>query len=316
MDNNLLTKNYLNQGYIISESLIDESEIFDLRNDLDKEFEEYKDGHSKKLMDFKNSELIQKIIKIYNSDKIKKIKSELKEISGTDVSLLPTFEVHKNYHINLKEFHGWHRDCGGELVYNYCKKILYKNDYLFSKVGIYLQRNNEYGGCIDLIKKSHKNFSNLKLILRKINSIPLKIITLLHKYLNNLYFLIPESFFMFLLRGKKLNPEKGSAVFFDSRITHRGSPISKKKLKDINYLKGSYRAVLPKKFDKYSIYCHFGNSEAVDSYMFDRLKRKNNKDELKIWTQEMKHISQYDKNFSQEINLVIEPVLKKYKEYL
>ena len=34
MDNNLLTKNYLNQGYIISESLIDESEIFDLRNDL------------------------------------------------------------------------------------------------------------------------------------------------------------------------------------------------------------------------------------------------------------------------------------------
>ena len=41
----LLIQGHLNQGYIISESLIDEREIFDLRNDLDKEFEEYKDEH-------------------------------------------------------------------------------------------------------------------------------------------------------------------------------------------------------------------------------------------------------------------------------
>ena len=157
---------------------------------MDKEFKntEKKSGNGIRINNFKNSELINKIILLFKSPEIQKTIDDLKRISGSEVSLLPFFEVQKNYHVNLKEFHGWHRDCGGELVYNYCKKILYKNNYLFSKVGIYLQRNNEYGGCIDLIKKSHKNFSNLKLILRKINSIPLKIITLLHKYLNNLYF--------------------------------------------------------------------------------------------------------------------------------
>ena len=44
---------------------------------------------------------------------------------------------------------------------------------------------------------------------------------------------LPEKFFMFILNAKKLCPDKGSAVFFDSRIIHRGSPISKDKAKEI-----------------------------------------------------------------------------------
>ena len=64
--------------------------------------------------------------------------------------------MHKNYHVNLKEFHGWHRDAGGEMRHKYCNKILGEDNYLFSKIGIYLQNNTEYGGSIDIIKKSHK----------------------------------------------------------------------------------------------------------------------------------------------------------------
>jgi hypothetical protein len=36
---------------------------------------------------------------------------------------------------------------------------------------------------------------------------------------------------MFLMNAKKIYADKGSAIFFDSRLIHRGSPISKKKFK-------------------------------------------------------------------------------------
>ena len=121
---------------------------------------------------------------------------------------------------------------------------------------------------------------------------------------------------MFMLKGKKLFPQKGSAVFFDSRIIHRGSPISKKNLNDVKFISGKYKAFLPKIFDKYSIYCHFGSTEAVDSYMFDRLKRAGNSDELKRWIKQIKFISEYDMSLADEINLIIDPIKKKYSKYL
>jgi len=318
MENNLIAKNYAKTGYVISKCLFDENEILSLRKELDKEFSEHKEdqGASRFIEKFNNTELVKKLIKLYNSDHIKTIKRELQELSKKNVSILPPLEVHKNYHVNLKETHGWHRDCGGEMRYNYCNNILFKKDYLFSKVGIYLQDNSDFGGSIDIIEKSHKNFSKLKIFIRKIKSLPLKIITSLNKYLNKLYLLIPENFFMFVINGKKLYPEKGTAVFFDSRLIHRGSPISKKNLNDIKYVQGKYTAILPKAFDKYSIYCHFGTTEAVDSYMFDRLKRDGKSNELKKWIRQIKFISKYDKNLSEEIALVMNPIIEKYGDHL
>ena len=64
--------------------------------------------------------------------------------------------------------------------------ILFKKDYLFSKVGIYLQDNSDFGGSIDIIEKSHKNFSKLKIFIRKIKSLPLKIITRKYNYIISL----------------------------------------------------------------------------------------------------------------------------------
>ena len=249
------------------------------------------------------------------SDKIQNICNELEKLCGKPVSLLPTFHVHKNYHINLKEVHGWHRDAGGELFYDYCKKKLSQKSYLFSKVGIYLQNNTDFGGGIDIINKTHKNFTPLKTIIRKILNIPFRLITFLHKYVLNLYYVIPENFFMFLMNAKKIYSNKGSAIFFDSRLIHRGSPISKKKFKDVKFYKGEYKAKLPKEFDKYVIYLHFGNTEAVDSYMYYKFKTKGDI-ELKLWIKQINLISKYDTKLSKKMYSIISPIIAKYKDHL
>tara|TARA_B100002051_G_scaffold200699_1_gene190673 strand:- start:1840 stop:2805 length:966 start_codon:yes stop_codon:yes gene_type:complete len=318
MEQKISLKNYVKNGYTISKPLLDEKNIHLIRDLLDKEFKntEKKSGNGIRINNFKNSELINKIILLFKSPEIQKTIDDLKRISGSEVSLLPFFEVQKNYHVNLKEFHGWHRDCGGELQYSYCKNIIAKKNYLFSKVGVYLQENNEYGGSIDVLLKSHKNFSKFKLLFRKIRSLPYNIITFFHRKFNFLYFSMPESFFMFLLNGKRLFPEKSSAVFFDSRLIHRGSPISKKKLNEIKYVPGKLEAEVPNKKNKYSIYCQFGSTEAVDSYMHDRLKRLNNSNELKDWLDQMEFISKFDKELSNQMNKVLSPIKKKYSNYL
>ena len=318
MINGVSIKNYIKNGYTISKPLLDEKDILSIRSLLDEEFKVIKKKHGVgvRINNFKNPVLINKIISLFKSSEIQKIIEDLKKISKSEVSLLPFFEVQKNYHVNLKEFLGWHRDCGGELQYRYCKNIIAKDNYLFSKVGVYLQENNEYGGSIDVMLKSHKNFSHFKTLIRKIKMLPYRVIQIFHKKFTTLYFSLPESFFMFCLNGKRLFPEKSSAVFFDSRLIHRGSPIAKNKLDEIKYTKGKYEAEVPNNKNKYSIYCQFGSTEAVDSYMHDRLKRSNNSNELKDWLDQMDFISKFDIELSRQIGKILNPIKKKYSNYL
>ena len=311
----MISTDFIKNGYIISDKILENEQVLSLRKDLDAEFQ----GHHnvvKHLYEFKNSDLIKKILNLYKHKVINEIKNKLYEISKNNISFLPHFMVHKNYHVDLRERHGWHRDCGGEMKYDYCNEILGKKNYLFSKLAFYLQENNEYGGSIDIIKTSHKNFSKLRTVLRKIKNIPLIIIIFFHKYFRKIYNLIPESLIMFVLNGKKLNPEVGTAVFFDSRIIHRGSPIYKKKLNEISFEKGKYQAYTPNEHTKYTIYCQFGTSQAIDSHFYDRLKRKNNSGELKSWIRQVDHISKFDKELSEEIISVLKPIRKKYSNYL
>lgn len=312
----MILEKYIKNGYYISDPILNQKQIETLRQNLEEEFLKNNNKVQRKLNEFHNENLIMEIIKMYRSPSIKETIKILEKNYKKKFVMLPPFEIHKNYHVNLKEFHGWHRDCGGELNYNYCRKIIYSNNYFFSKIGVFLQKNGEYGGCIDIIKSSHKNFSKYKAILRKLKNIPLRLIIFIHKYFNNFYNLIPESFYMFFLNAKKLNPEKSSAVFFDSRIIHRGSPISKKKLKEVNYEKGKFQAFLPKELNKYSIYCQLGSVDSIDSYFHDRLKRKNNSDELKFWIEQAKFLSKYDKNMSEEIELALSSLKEKYKKFL
>lgn len=309
-------KKYKEHGYLISEKLINENDISNLRDDLEIEFKDKKLKYQKNLKDFTNKYLVKKIIDIYSKKNVIDIISNFKENINKEVFLLPPFEVHKNYHVDLQSVHGWHRDCGGELKYDYCKNIIFRKDYFFSKVGIYLQENSNFGGAIDIIKLSHKYFSKYTSILRKIRMIPFRLVTLIHKLLTNLYLYFSDKFFMRILNAKKLHPEKGAAVFFDSRLIHRGSPINIEKHKEVNFLKGEFSATVPKKYDKYSIYCQLGTMEAIDSYMYDRLKRKDGKLELKMWIENAEFISIYNKDLSNKILRAIDPIVKKYSNYI
>ena len=309
-------QNFNKNGFVISQPIIAESEIQNIRSNLDLEFLNFKSdrGTTLRINQIKDPESIIKIINILYNDETKKIITDLENFYKKPVSILPPIEIMKNYHVNLKTHLGWHRDCGGELEHSYCKEKLFKKDYLFTKVGIYLQENTEYGGSIDIIKTSHKNFTKSKILLRKLKSIPLRLIQSFHKYFSELYYLIPEKIFMFLINAKRLYPEKGTAVFFDSRLIHRGTPISKRKLSEAVFSKKFvYNAEIPKKFDKYAIYSHFGTTDAVDSYLYDRLKRKGNSEELNNWLQEIDVIEKYNPELSKKMRKILDPLLNKFK---
>ena len=156
----MLNNSYKKNGFLISEKLISDNKISQLREELEKEFFDKDSKVQKYLKDFENLELAQKIMNIYSSNKIQSIIEDLKKDLNRNVALLPPFEVHKNYHVDLRQVHGWHRDCGGELKYDYCKNILSDKNYLFSKIGIYLQNNSDYGGGIDIIQFHIKIFRN------------------------------------------------------------------------------------------------------------------------------------------------------------
>ena len=179
-----------------------------------------------------------------------------------------------------------------------------------------MQKNESYGGSIDVIKTSHRNFSKKKTFLRKIKNIPLKLVIFFHKYFNKIYNFLPEKLFMSLLNAKKLKPNLGTAVFFDSRIVHRGSPISKKNLRNVKYKDGEYCAKLPAHADKFSIYCHLGSAKGIDSYMYDRLKRKDGSDELKLWIKQIDFIKNLNQDLFNQTNLIMKPIKEKYKKYL
>lgn len=302
---------FKNHGYVITEPLLNNDEIENLRSLLNEEFKD-SDGIIIGIEKIKNKNILKRIIKIFNSQKINEKILEVEKKINKKIFLLPKFQIHKNYHVNLKEFHGWHRDCGGELKFDYCKKILYENDYIFSKVGIYLQQNTEYGGSIDVVQNSHKNFTRAKTLFRKIRNLPLRAVMFLHKYFNKIYFSIPEKFFMFFLGAKKLFPSVGAAVLFDSRLIHRGSPISKNKLKEVKLIKGQYHVGTTNEKIKYSLYCQLGTSDALDSYLYDRLKRKGNADELSNWFEQIKLIEEIDNDFAQKIKNIIKPIYHKY----
>ena len=159
-------QNFKKDGFLISKPIVAENEIKSVRLELDNEFLQFDRGKGSTLSiaDIKDTKLVKKIISFLYSEETKEIISNLESYYNKPVSLLPPLEIMKNYHVNLRTHLGWHRDCGGELEYEYCKKKLSSSNYLFTKVGIYLQNNTDYGGSIDIIKTSHKNFSNSQFI--------------------------------------------------------------------------------------------------------------------------------------------------------
>jgi hypothetical protein len=260
--------------------------------------------------------LQKKIIELFNSNTIRNFLKNLSEELKTEVYILPTFHVMKNYHINRTstERIGWHRDCSGEQNYSYTRDKLKNSKYVFGKIGIYLQENLEsYGGAIDIIPYSHKYIKKNSIFLRKLQNLRLYLLTILQKRFKKFYNFFPESLWMKFLSAKKTKASLGSPVFFDSRIQHRGSPIDDKyvnKTKKID----DYNILVPDDYTKISIYAHFGSTIGADSYFYDRVRRESvsMKNLSSDW---LKEISICEISFPQiyvGMQKIISPIFDKY----
>jgi hypothetical protein len=215
----------------------------------------------------------------------------------------------KNYHINrfVTDGVGWHKDCSGELSYQFCNNLLKKHNYAMGKIGIYLQTNEQYGGAIDIIPRSHFYIKNDKKLLRKIKGLNLRLIKILQKYLPGLYKKFDESFYMKFLDAIKINANPGSLIFFDSRTTHRGTPISDKFVKKLVKV-DDYHIDVPKELTKIAIYCHFGSTEGVSSYFYNKIQRNSNDTELDEWKKEIKIYKRYFPEMYESAKKIIENI--------
>lgn len=309
--NNFINE-YKKNGYFSIPNIFNIDEIKFLRNNLEKEYELVNFKKRDLLInELRNKELIKLILKGFNSKHLRNISVEFAKEYNNNVAILPFFHVMRNYHVDISSHHGWHRDCGGELAYKYCKDILSKKDYLFSKCGFYLQENsNNYGGAIDIVEKSNKFFGKSEIFQRKINAIPFKFMELTHKISKKIYNFLYEGKFSFLKGHKTLFPQLGSAVFFDSKIIHRGTVA--KDLKKENFTNDYQANISNKEKTKFAIYAHFGTSEAIDSYMYDRLKRHNNKNEIKLWLEQIEFIKEYEFDLYKDATDILKKIKKKY----
>ena len=232
--NNLDTFN--KDGFLVIENCFSEKEIDNLR---------------KKIKEISNNDrniyLLPSIClnekEIYKTIFNKKLVQIYKEIIQDEVYLIPELHVQINQFPKNKN-QGWHFDGQSERNKEYLKATNRK----FFRIGIYLQNNDtDYGGGIDVLKC---NF---------FKKLPLKINRRIEKKIIEFYSL----FF-----SKTVESKKGSVVFFDSRLPHKGT-FPKKNPFDINFR------------DKYVIYFQVGNKEHCNYFLknsVDRMfKNYNNK---------------------------------------
>lgn len=300
-------ENYCNEGYAIinptynTQNLIKKKKlILDLFKDEDNNYLSFK----------KFSDDLQfQILEIYNENSIKNFLEMLSSITGSNICILPRIFIMKNYHINrlVTDGIGWHKDCSGELSYKFCNNLLKNNKYAMGKIGIYLQDNGEYGGAIDIIPKSHFYIKNDKKLLRKIKGLNLRLIKIIQKYLPILYKKFNENFYMKFLRAIKINSNPGSLIFFDSRTTHRGTPISDKFLEKLAKV-DEYHIDVPKELTKIAIYCHFGSTEGISSYFHNKTKRNFNDTELEEWKNEINIYKKYFPEMHKSAKKIIENI--------
>ena len=317
MDKKNLTEEYINNGYCIGPAIFKDNQIIYLRKSLDDAFSKKMFPRHISLFDIDDQEALRIILNAIDSEWIQSTFKKIGNNYNTSISPLPIFEIQRNYHIDRFETNGmgWHRDCSGEMQYDYCKKKVFDKSYIFGKIGIYLQENLEYGGSIDLIPFSHKDVKARNIILNKLSNIPLKLLQKLHSIFPKIYRKISETVYMNILKAKKLFPKKGSLILFDSRILHRGSPIEDYVRNEVLF-DSKHHAIVPSTKTKYSIYCHFGSTLAYDSYMYDRLKRKGNSLELQRCVNEQKQLKNFSPKLALSIQNIMEQVLIKYKDYL
>ena len=226
-------------GFLVLENCFSEKEIEDLRKKIKEISNNNRDTYLLPSVCLNEKEIYKTIFN-------KKLVQIYKEIIQDEVYLIPELHVQINQFPTSKN-QGWHFDGQSERNNEYLKATNRK----FFRIGIYLQNNDtDYGGGIDVLKC---NF---------FKKLPLKINSRIEKKIIQFYSL----FFT-----KTVESKKGSVVFFDSRLPHKGT-FPKKNPLDVNFR------------DKYTIYFQVGNKEHCSYFLknsVDRMFKNYNNEKVK-----------------------------------
>ena len=314
---NKLVKDYNKTGYVYLKSETTKDSLISLKTEISSF---YKDKNINKVtisvLEIDDVSLQKKIINLFNSDTIRNFLKNISEELKTEVYVLPSFHIMKNYHINRSSANriGWHRDCAGEQNYSYTRDKLKNSKYVFGKIGIYLQENiDTYGGAIDVIPYSHKYIKKNSIFLRQLQSLRLSLLCILQKRFKKFYNFLPESLWLKFLSAKKTKASLGSPVFFDSRIQHRGSPIDDKYISMTKRM-DDFNILVPEDYTKISIYAHFGSTIGADSYIYDRIKRESElmKNLCSDWQKEISICEILFPQMYVGMQKIISPIFDKY----
>ena len=295
-----------------------------LRSALEKEFKNQNYPATLSLTKINNKRIINQIEGILDSEYIKNFFSQIEQTNDCGpVSLLPLQgNIMRNYFSGPQcGKHGWHRDAEKEYKIKYCNKLMETKRYVFGKLSIALQFNNDNGGNIDIIPNSfspNSYYSRKIKIFKKITS------KLLSKNLfkgvnplNNSEWLC-DSFYK-LFDPQSLNVKPLEVLCFDPRIEHRGTPHSpvawnrlKSKnpdliIKDYNLSNTNH---LPFSLNKYIIYFHFGCEDGLVSNLCGRRDLDTYSNEIAILQEQIDNLKLFNEIFPKS-KKIFENALKK-----
>ena len=149
-------KFYKENGFLIIKNVFNTNDLKAIRSILINEFKLQKNPKVLDVYQLKNSNKF--LSELYLSDKLyQKLYDIFHHKEFGKIFILPPFSIMRNF-FPKHSSHTWHIDASGEFRYKYCKDRIYAKDYLFAKVGIYLQNNSEYGGQIDIIRGSNRTY--------------------------------------------------------------------------------------------------------------------------------------------------------------
>ena len=275
------------EGLTVIKNIFNKKKIQELRNSLENSFKNKNNPKILNIYELDNKNEILDDVYL-NHNLIKKIYSIFTKEKYGEIYILPPFQIMRNFLPKISS-HTWHIDASGEYRYEYSKSRIYKKDYLFGKVGIYLQNNSEFGGQIDVIKKTNNVYgkNNFNSFFQKI------IMKIKMKIVKSMSSKLKDKYEKKILGYERLQLDIGDVVLFDSRTYHRGSPISSMIENKVSHAEGHYVDEIDSQKNKFAIYFQFGNKLGLESYWYDRGKRAEGKKEKNSWSKTKKLIKNF-----------------------
>ena len=101
MEENHFISNFKKNGYFITGPLLEKNDVNNLRKILDQEYKFKKKVVRLGLEEIESKQLQEKIVNVFSSNQIQKIAKNTEISFNKKVFMLPPFQIHKNYHVNL-----------------------------------------------------------------------------------------------------------------------------------------------------------------------------------------------------------------------